>query len=208
MQRWATFTLLLILALFAGLLTSMSSGAAAKGLAQRTVMATPMVITAQAVTLMPAGSAMPDGSGQAQAGTLVLTLQDNGGMFTVPVGTEIILMIPRLPNMQLNFDPTILQLLFERPVPLPDGPSGGISNDPSMNPPAAYPRSGWRLIAIQPGVSVITALPVPCTKPPCPMTPIFSFSVTIVVRGSVSPPQPGGAETYIGTAFLDQTGVV
>jgi hypothetical protein len=159
---------------------------------------------------------MPDESGVSSSSLLVLTLRDDGRTFTVPIRGQILLRIPHLPNTRLRFDPAILRLIrspepFE-PQPRPNEGGGDLKG---TQRPSIYPNSGWLLLAIRPGVTLLTLEPLPCLYPPCPMMPEYSFSVTIVVRGTVhpSPPPPpappnSADEKYIGSAFLEQTVLV
>jgi hypothetical protein len=147
--------------------------------------------------------------------TLILTLRDNGRTFTIPVGTLIVLQIPRAPFSRLVYDPAILRLLPYGPLPSVPGDGVQPQNRSTPEPSTSiYPIGPWRLIAIGAGVSPLALAPepYPCLTPPCPMSiPSFNFRVTIVVTGTVYPPYPPPVVTpyrdvkYIGTAYLNQT---
>src|SRR5258708_3297093 len=117
---------------------------------------------------------------------LRLTPRDSGGVFNIPVGTLIYVLVPRIPLTRLDYDPTILQELFAPPLPMQ---SGGAppnltatpvleDNTPEPNPsgPQIAPiAASWRLISIAPGTTPLTLQSIPC--PPgriCPMTPILA----------------------------------
>lgn len=202
---------LLVSFLLVGFLSANRAGHAQDGSPpQATLNSTPIVITPSGV-----GVAEPDSppSGlEVQQPALILTWQDDGGTFTIPVSGLIILQVPTYPFSHLSFDPTILRLLPVRPRPVePDN-----SPEPELTPepPAStvYPQPGWRLIAIRPGTTLLSVVPEPCRRPPCPMIPVIHFSVTIIVRGDIYPPPPPPpppplpvpADVYIGTAYLNQ----
>src|SRR5262249_38490121 len=112
MRRWATYIFLCLIATL--VVCALISGSTRGVSAQSAMSETPIVVTAQVGTVMPVTvmpATTPGQSGPYQPGTLTLTLNDNGGTFSIPVGSQIVLLIPRLPTMQLSFDPSILQLL-------------------------------------------------------------------------------------------------
>lgn len=164
---------------------------------------------------------------------LRLTPRDSGGIFSVPVGTLIEVYVPRFPRTSLDYDPSILQEIFARPVPLPyDGGLPNANATPMTTEGTPVPNSAgpqlapiaipWRLLAIAPGTTPLVLRSLPC--PPgqlCPMIAVIDFHVTIIVEGFVYPyptPMPplppvppysySNPDVYIGTAYLDQTVIV
>jgi hypothetical protein len=197
MARWMIFVLV-------GTCLVLSPGLSSSTLAQTTSAApagqvTVVQVTAVAVAALPAIQQTPAASGQYRS-TLVLTLEDNGRTFTVPVGALILLHIPRAPFYRLVYDPTILQLIDVQPLPDQPAPNDGGGQ--------SFPAPGWRLVAIRPGITSLSVEQQPCRVPPCPMIPVFNFRVTIVVSGisDVTPVPPlVHSDIYIGTAYLNQT---
>jgi len=181
---------------------------AASTLAATAQMGDVVVATAQIGPLPAAPPMTPFYPGDGRR-VLRLTPRDSGGVFSIPVGTLIYVLVPRMPLTRLDYDPTILQELFEPPLPpLPEQSGGAAPNltatpipddsTPEPNPsgpagPQIAPRiapiaASWRLISIAPGTTPLTLQSIPC--PPgqiCPMTPILAFHVTIIVEGFVYP---------------------
>jgi hypothetical protein len=205
MTRWIAFLLI------AGSLLVITLGASTPSTAQSPVIATAAAGTPVLGARVVGPTRTTD---ERSLPTLILTLRDNGRTFTIPVGAQILLQIPRMPASRLVYDPAILRLLPYGP--LPPVPGGGVQpQDQSTPEPSSsiYPI-GWRLVAIGPGTSPLALAPepYPCLTPPCPMgVPSINFRVTIIVSGAVYPPYPPPVVTpyrsgkYIGTANLRQT---
>ncbi len=204
MARWVIFPITFLV-----LVVLLLLGTHTNTLAQSTSTPAPFVqsgeATAQAATVMPGVEQAPGITSPARA-ALVLTLQDTGRTFTIPVNTLIFLQIPRAPFFRLIYDPSILQEIEVQPLPMQPVQPDGVS---PTEVPQILPAAGWRLIAIRAGVTSLSLEQQPCRMPPCPMMPIFNFRVTIVVDGSIGPlpPQPPvvRSDIYIGTAYLNQT---
>ncbi len=206
MTRWIAFVLLLVS------LLAVSLGASTHSAAQSPASATATVETpAQGAPVVKP----TDITDVRPLPTLILTLRDDGRMFTVPVGMLIMLQIPQTPPSRLVYDSFILQLLPDKPL-LPTPGSGVQPQNRNTPEPSSsiYPVDYWRLLAIGPGTSPLALVqqPVRCFKAPCPTAVRgYTFHVTIVVTGPVYPPSPPPAVTpypsgkYIGTAFLNQT---
>ncbi len=118
-----------------------ATGLAQSAAAQTEVAPSPVVITAVSGTAI-AVTAVENSAGLAMTAippirgypyVLVLSLQDNGGTFTIPVNGLIILQIPRLPFSDLIYDPTILRPALIRPLP-PQPPIMPNDNQPELQP--------------------------------------------------------------------------
>jgi hypothetical protein len=159
--------------------------------------------------------------------TLILTLQDTGRAFTVPINSVILLSIPQTSFYEISYSPSILRLLnYDYPVPYPmpmpvDPPVmpqlPEITAVPPIQPDIA-PYYGWRLMAIGYGTTNLSLHERLCFDAPCPKHPVYGFSVTITVQDIYNPPPPppippippvppsyGPTDVYIGTAYLNQT---
>src|SRR5258708_6439133 len=125
---------------------------------------------------------------------LRLTPRDSGGVFSIPVGTLIYLFIPRMPRTRLDYNPAILQELFEPPLPMQSGGASpnltatpALEDSSTLEPHPAGPQLApiavpWRLIAIAPRTTSLTLGSLPC--PPgsmCPKHAIPAFRFTILV---------------------------
>jgi hypothetical protein len=129
---------------------------------------------------------------QTSHGVLILTMNDSGRTFIVETGTLINIQTPYSPYAHVYYDPMILQ------------------HQVIVEPHYSYPIYGWAFLAIRPGTSPISiTFDMPCHYQPCPLMPIQSFSVNMIVRHSIYPPPPPvylpRTDVYIGTAYLDQT---